>query len=199
MIRQDYLIRQIEQAAVVLARISGLLKDGEAELAGRDAGESVESLTGMKVSDLLLASPASLQAALMKDCPTALLPEKRALLAGLLDRMAESHDLAHEDQESVAEDGFPTACRLRALEMLLDNVLSGDDMAVTRHIITLRRLRQEIPDEEMPPPMLAALITFQERIGDPNVARTELNLLEQKAGDQQEARLFIEAARRRLG
>ncbi len=67
MIRRDYILRQLEQFAAMLARITGLARNEQWHEASALAGGELQKLTGVEPTALLQLSEAALLARLIEN------------------------------------------------------------------------------------------------------------------------------------
>src|SRR5580698_240335 len=84
MIRRDYILRQLEQFAAMLARITGLARNEQWQEASAATGGELQRLTGVEPQALLRLSESALLARLIESEPAFAVESKIFMLATLL-------------------------------------------------------------------------------------------------------------------
>lgn len=84
MIRRDYILRQIEQFAAILAKIIGLTKKAEWQEASTATAQEFQRLAGMDGDEVVRLSETELLARLMQGEPIHVVENKAFMLATLL-------------------------------------------------------------------------------------------------------------------
>lgn len=156
MIRQDYIIRLIEEFAEALARIRALMKDrklGEAAVLTED---EFKRISGIDSQALLKLSETELLARLIQSEPLHAVREKMFFLTTLL---KETGDIA------AAEGRFDEsrACYLKGLHLLLDSLARGDAFEQPEFVPKVDLFVDALG--ELPVPTSALLMEHYERTG----------------------------------
>ena len=189
MIRNDYILRMIEECAIVLRRIRKRIEDRELPEAGEDLDQAFRDLVGSGPDVVSRLSETELLAKLTLDGPTSIVREKALILVALLQSAGEVHAAAGRDAES-------QACWLKALDLLLTLQLQDTEFEVPEFVPKIDLLRDELSDAELPLQTLAALWRYYERLGAFARAEDALsNLLEAEPGNEAlrvEAKAFYE-------
>ena len=189
MVRKDYILRMIEELAVVLRRVRKRIEDREFPEAGEDLDQAFRDLVGSGPDAVSRLSETELLARLTMEGPTSIVREKALILVALLQSAGEVHAAAGREAES-------RACWLKALDLLLTLQLQDTEFEIPEFVPKIDLLRDELLDAELPLQTLAALWRYYERLGAFARAEDALsNLLEaEPANDalRSEAKAFYE-------
>jgi tetratricopeptide (TPR) repeat protein len=123
MIRRDYLLRQIEEFAVVLAKLMGLAKAGKWEDALGTVDSQLKALAGAEATELLRMSDTELVARLAEGNTTYEIQERISMAARLFKENGDFFRAQGKIEES-------HACYLKGLHLLLDAI--ADDPTAPR-------------------------------------------------------------------
>jgi hypothetical protein len=158
MIRRDYILRMIEEAAQALARIISF-KNGRR---WREAAEVIDQqfarLVGLDAQAVSRLSETELLARVIEGEPTQAVREKTLILTALL---KEAGDLAAVQDQ--AQEGL--ACYLKALHLLLDVLGRGEPFECPEFVPRVEALTAALSDEPLPVGTHALLMQHYERIG----------------------------------
>jgi tetratricopeptide (TPR) repeat protein len=114
-IRRDYLLRQLEQFAVVLAKLAGLGKAGKWDEASSVTGSQFRAVAGAGADELLKMSDTDLIARMAEGDTTYGVQEKISMLARLF---KERGDILRAQGKIEESD----ACYLKGLHLVLDAI-----------------------------------------------------------------------------
>jgi len=156
MIRNDYIVRMIEEFAEALRRIRALKNEqrhGEASLLTE---EELKRITGIDSQALLKLSETELIAHLIESDAAHGVREKMFFVTTLL---KEAGDLAAA--EGRIDDS--RACYLKGLHLLLDSLARGDDFEQPEFVPKVDLFVNTL--EEIPPQTCALLMQHYERTG----------------------------------
>ena len=168
--RRDYILRMVETFANALARIVGQIEARQFPQASARIEQAFNELIGSGAETVAQLSETELIARLTLDGPTHLVRDKTFILIALLREAAQLH--AGEFQLESA-----TACRVKALNILLMVQMQDVDLQMPQFVPTIDMLRDELGDEPLPLRTLAALWRHYERIGAYARAEDELYAL----------------------
>jgi hypothetical protein len=158
MIRQDYILRMIEEFMQVLSRIASLKRGQlwrEADGALDAEFQRLVSAGGAAVSHM---SETELLAKLIKGEPTLVVHHKALLLATLL---KEAGDLA-QAQNRLAES---RTCNLKGLNLLLETLAREEALDLPDFVPKVEFFAQALQDSPLPLDTQARLMQHYERIG----------------------------------
>lgn len=189
MLRRDYILRIVEKAAQMLARIREQTDAGEYAEAGENLDSVFVQLMGSGAEQICRLSDTELLARITTEGPTQAVPEKIRLLVALLQQAGLLH--AAEDRENEAQ-----TCWLKALNLLLTLQMEDIDSELSQFIPTVDLLRDQLRDADLPLSTLAALWRHYEHIGAYARAEDTLFLLLEAQPDNpdllSEAKAFYE-------
>lgn len=121
MIRRDYLLRQLEQFVVVMAKLAGLEKAGKWDEASSVAGSQFKALAGAEADELLAMSDTELIARMAEGDTIFGIQEKISMVARLFKENGEILRAQGRIEKS-------HACYLKGLHLLL-NAIADDPIA----------------------------------------------------------------------
>ena len=159
MIRQDYILRMIEEFVRMLARIRSLKKGQRwAETSG-DLDAGFKQLIGDGAPAVARLSETELLARIMQDGPTHLVRDKTLMLVTLL---KEAGDVA--TAEDRVEEG--RECYLKALHLLLDTLGRGEVFEFPEFVPDVAMLTEALQGTPLPVRTHAMLMQHYERTGE---------------------------------
>lgn len=154
MIREDYLLRLIEQFARAVAQISGFRKAGQYPQALEAIQRAYGQLLGVDAKLVRLLSEPDLIGFLKTGGEPD--PSKCAIAAELLCEEAEVHELQGKPEESRLR-------RRKALHLLLTAFLQEGEMAFPDLRERIERLGTKVGDEKRTPEIRAMLEQYREK------------------------------------
>jgi hypothetical protein len=158
MLRRDYILRIIQEAAELLARIQSLKKEQRWKDAGASLDGQLETLVGANVQTVARLSKTELLARVIRGESTVAVKEKTIFVSALL---KEAGDIAvgeNRDEEA-------RACYLKGLELLLDVLREGDTYEFPEFMPKVEMFVCVLADTPLPLPTEAALMQHYERTG----------------------------------
>ena len=158
MIRRDYLLRQIEDFVVVLAKMTGLAKDAQWQEASAIAGAEFKALAGADATELLRMSDTELLARLIEGEPTFNVENKIFMLATLF--KARGDLLVRQGQP---DEGRPYY--LKGLHLLLDALGRSETPRRPDFAPTVETFVIALGDAPLPLDTSAMLMRHYEQIG----------------------------------
>jgi hypothetical protein len=159
MIRRDYLLRQIEQFAAMLAKIAGLTKNEQWQEASAMTAGEFQQLTGMDAGEVVRMSETELLARLIQGEPTRFVENKAFMLATLLKA---NGDLAAG--QGRREEG--RQYYLKGLHLLLDTFGRGEIAERPDFVPAVESFLTGLRDSPLPVTTSAALLCYYERKGE---------------------------------
>jgi hypothetical protein len=158
MLRRDYILRMIQEAAELLARIQSLKKEQRWGDAGTSLDAELETLVGANAQTVARLSKTELLARVIRGESTLAVKEKTIFVSALL---REAGDVAVG--ENRLEEG--RACYLKGLELLLDVLREGDTYEFPEFMPKVEMFVSALSDAPLPLPTEAALMQHYERTG----------------------------------
>jgi hypothetical protein len=158
MIRQDYILRMVEDFAAALARIRALQQEGKAGEAQVLTDEEFRRFTGLDSEALLKLSETELLAKLIQGEPLHAVREKMFFLTTLLKETGDSAAAEGREAES-------RACYLKGLHLLLDSLARGDGFERPEFVPKVELFAAALADSELPVATNAMLMEHYERTG----------------------------------
>src|SRR5947207_374440 len=119
MLRRDYVLRMIQEAAELLSRIQSLKKEKRWDDAQRNLEAKLETLVGANVQTVANLSQTELLARVIRGESTLAVKEKTIFVSALL---KEAGDIAIGQNR----DAEARSCYLKGLDLLLDVLREGD-------------------------------------------------------------------------
>ena len=150
MIRQDYLLRLIEELAQRLGRIRRKMDAEEFPEADDELDEAFQKMIGTGAEAVSRLSETELLAKLTLDGPTQMVKEKTLILIALLQQAGELHTAAGRDAEGLS-------CWLKALNLLLAVERQDFDFKMPEFVPKIDLLRDELPETALPLQTLAEI------------------------------------------
>jgi hypothetical protein len=169
MFRRDYILRQIEEFASVVAQIIGFAKNRQWDQASSEITRSTQQLTGSGMPELLQLSETELLARLIQNEPDVAVESKTFMTATLL--KAQGDLLAGQDRP---EEG--RAYYLKGLHLLLETFGRSQPVVRPDFVPTIEIFLAALADRPLPTATNAMLMQHYERLGD--FARAEDALFE---------------------
>jgi tetratricopeptide (TPR) repeat protein len=159
MIRRDYIIRMIEEAARLLRRLSEMRHEQKWERAGSTLDEAFEKLIGTTLGGTLHLTETELMGRIIEGEATMAVRDKTLLLAALL---TEAGDLR------TAENRMDEARRhyVQALNLLLRITLTEAEFVWPDFVPKIDILLSALGQHRLPIATLAALMQHYERLGE---------------------------------
>ena len=159
MIRRDYILRQVEQFAAMLARITGLARNEQWQEASVMTTGELRRLTGVEWRALLQLSEAALLARLIEGEPAFAVESKIFMVATLL--KSEGDTLAGQGRVEESREFY-----LKGLHVLLGTF--GQTQAAERpdFVPTVDAFLSALRDAPLPSVTNALLMQHYERIGE---------------------------------
>ncbi len=185
MIRRDYILRMIEEFFRALSRIAALTRAKQFDLASAAIDEEFQKLLGKGADEIRRLSDTELTARLMEGEPTQAVRDKCLVLATLLKEAGALHAAQNRPAES-------QACHLKALNLLLGVLLSGETTELPDFVPKVEELMACLADSVLPAATNAALMHHYERIGEYAKAEDRLfAMIEAEPGNSALARWGI--------
>lgn len=169
MIRRDYILRQLEQFAAMLAKITGLARNEQWQEASTMTAAELQRLTGVEVRALLQLSESALLARLIESETTLTVESKIFMVATLL--KTEGDTLAGQDRTSESREFY-----LKGLHLLLGTFGQTDATARPDFVPTVETFLSALRDAPLPTETNGMLMQHYERLGE--FARAEDALFE---------------------
>src|SRR5215469_7944153 len=169
MIRRDYILRQLEQFAAMLAKITGLARNEQWQEASALTGGELQQLTGVEPQAVLGLSESALLARFIESGPAVVVESKIFMLVTLL--KAQGDTLAGQDRLDEARKFY-----LKGLHVLLETFGRVEPSERPDFVPTVEAFGIALHDAPLPVTMNAMLMRHYEQIGD--YARAEDALFE---------------------
>jgi len=169
MIRQDYILRIIEQFAQALARIKHLKQNREFPEAVKALEDASQTFFGLDAASVSALSEGQLMARLISGESTHLIREKALMLVTLLNEAAELHIGQNQIEQG-------RACHLKALNLLLEVMLRYPETELPDFVPSIQGLANQLEGCALPVRTNAALMQHFEQIG--SFAKAEDQLFE---------------------
>lgn len=158
MLKDDYILRLIEQFIQTLHKVLGLLKDQEFEAALTLIDQALERAVGLGLDTFTTLSRKDLLAILEHGGPNSTNKAKYSGIAALLNYAGTINTHLQEPDKSYL-------CYLRALELLLDSLLEDTDESLPSYAPTLTELLTVLAPYTLPTETSLLLLRYYERIG----------------------------------
>jgi tetratricopeptide (TPR) repeat protein len=170
MIQRDYVLRAIEEAVQVLARLAFLRKE-QPEAAEALLETKFQELLGLGAEQIAILPESDLLARIVTGGPTQLARIKCFFLVALL----KDTGMLYEAQQRFDQS---RVCYLKALNLLLDvRLRGGDDIELLSFVPKVEDLQIALADTELPLFTRAALMQHYERAGDFARAEDQLHAM----------------------
>ena len=169
MIRRDYILRQLEQFAAMLAKIAGLARNEQWQDASKLTGGELQQLTGVEPQAVLGLSESALLAHFIESGPTVVVESKIFMLVTLL--KAQGDTLAGQGRHDESH-----AFYLKGLHVLLETFGRVKPSERPDFVPTVEAFRTALYDVPLPVTTNVMLMRHYEQIGD--FARAEDSLFE---------------------
>jgi len=158
MLRRDYILAMIQQAAEALARIDRFKKDRQCGIARQNVDAELEKLVGVNARTVSQLSETELLARVIRGESTLAVKEKTLFVSALL---KEAGDVAV--QEDKLEEG--RGCYLKGLQLLLDALSEPDVREFPEFTPEVEMFALALADEPLPLRTAGALMQHYERTG----------------------------------
>jgi len=158
MLRRDYLLAMIQQAAEALARIDRLKKDCRWQNAGEAVDKELEQLVGVNAVTVSQLSQTELLARVIRGESTLAVKEKTLFVSALL---KQAGDIAVGEDK--LEDG--RACYLKGLQLLLDALSEPDVREFPEFTPQVEMFTLALADAPLPFQTAGSLMLHYERTG----------------------------------
>jgi hypothetical protein len=177
MLRRDYILRMIQEAAELLSRIQSLKKEKRWAEAGVDLNAPLETLVGADAPTVVTLSETELLARVIRGESTLAVKEKTAFVSALL---KEAGDIATaQNREDEARSYY-----LKGLGLLLDVLRESDTYEFPEFMPHVEVFVSALADVALPLPAQAALMQHYERTGQFGKAEDSLfSMLEAQPGN----------------
>jgi hypothetical protein len=169
MIRRDFILRQLEQFAAMLARIAGLAKNEQWQEAAAATGGELQRLTGVEPQALLGLSESALLARLIESEPAFAVETKIFMLATLLKTQGDLS--AGQDRLDESREFY-----LKGLHLLLGTFRGVESSERPDFVPTVEAFRAVLREAPLPVTTSALLMQHYERNGE--LAKAEDALFE---------------------
>jgi hypothetical protein len=169
MIRRDFILRQLEQFAAMLAKIAGLAKNEQWQEASAATGGELQRLAGVDVQALLRLSETALLARLIESEPALAVESKIFMLATLLKTQGDV--LAGQGRADESRKFY-----LKGLHLLFETFGQIDASERPDFVPTIEAFLTALREAPLPVTTNAMLMHHYERIGE--FARAEDALFE---------------------
>ena len=158
MIRRDYILRQLEQFAAMLAKITGLARDGHWQEASVMTAKEFEKLTGVEMRALLQLSESALLARLIESEPAIAVESKIFMLATLL--KTEGDLLAGQGRVDESREFY-----LKGLHLLLETFGQTHNAIRPDFVPTVEIFLSGLREARLPAITNGMLMQHYERLG----------------------------------
>src|SRR6266700_2521954 len=158
MLRRDYILRMIQQAAEMLARIQSLKKERRWADAQGDLDAELQNLVGANLETVASLSQTELLARVIRGESTLAVKEKTFVLSALL---KEAGDIAAAQDRD--EEG--RSCYLKGLHLLLDALSESDTFEFPEFFPRVEMFVSALADAPLPLQTQAGLMQHYERTG----------------------------------
>jgi hypothetical protein len=158
MLRRDYLLRMIQQAAEALARIDRLKRDRRWENAGEAVDAELEQLVGVDARTVSQLSQTELLARVIRGESTLAVKEKTLFVSALL---KQAGDVAVEQDK--VEEG--RACYIKGLQLLLDALSEPDVREFPEFTPRVELFTIALSEAPLPMQTAGSLMQHYERTG----------------------------------
>jgi hypothetical protein len=169
MIRRDYILRQLEQFAAMLAKITGLARNEQWKEASTLTGGELQQLTGVEPQAVLGLSESALLARFIESGPAVVVESKIFMLVTLL--KVQGDTLAGQGRHDESH-----AFYLKGLHVLLETFGRVEPSERPDFVPTVEAFRTALHDAPLPVTTNAMLMRHYEQIGE--FARAEDALFE---------------------
>ena len=159
MIRQDYLLRMIQDFFAMLSRLSALKREQQWEAAAGTLDEELKRLAGDGAQSLAGLSETELLARLIQGEPTQVVQQKVLMLATLFSEAGEIAAAEHRSDES-------RAFYLKGLRLLLDTLAQEEILECPAFVPKAEAFVRALSDQPLPLAIQARLMQHYERTGD---------------------------------
>lgn len=158
MLRRDYILRMIQEAAELLSRIQSLKKEQRWSEAGLDLNARLATLVGADAQTVVKLSNTELLARVIQGESTLAVKEKTIFVSALL---KEAGDIAAvQDREAEAR-----SCYLKGLDLLLDVLREGDTHEFPEFMPRVEMFMSALASTQIPLSTQALLMQHYERTG----------------------------------
>ena len=159
MIRRDYILRQVEQFAAMIAKIMGLARNEQWQEASVVTAGELQRLAGVDPRALLQLSETALLAHLIESEPALTVESKIFMVATLL--KTEGDTLAGQGRMEESREFY-----LKGLHLLLGTFGQTQGVARPDFVPTVEVFRAALQDSPLPLATNALLMGHYERTGD---------------------------------
>ncbi len=175
MIRQDYIIRMVEQFAELLATVIRLSKEGKHAESQKEIRQAAEEVVGLDLAAVCAMSDNALIVRLIKGVPIQEAREKCFMLVALLNEAATDFSRQVDDENT-------TRCRVKALNLSLAIRNFIDEAAIPLFAPRVEDLLMQLSEDALPPQTLVGLMQYFELMGE--LGRAEDYLFELIKGSE---------------
>jgi hypothetical protein len=158
MLRRDYILRMVQEAAALLSRIRSLKKDERWSEAGVDVNAKLETLVDANVQTVVNLSTTELLARVIRDESTLAVKEKTVFVSALLKEAGDIATAQNRDEEG-------RGCYLKGLDLLLDVLREGDTYEFPEFMPRVEMFVCALAETALPLSTQAALMQHYERTG----------------------------------
>lgn len=169
MIRRDYILRQLEQFAAMLAKIAGLARNEQWKEASTLTGGELQQLTGVEPQAVLGLSESALLARFIESGPSVVVESKIFMLVTLL--KVQGDTLAGQGRHGESREFY-----LKGLHVLFETFGRIEPSERPDFVPTVEAFQTTLRDAPLPVTTNAMLMRHYERIGE--FARAEDALFE---------------------
>jgi len=143
MVRRDYILRIIQEAAQLISRIRALKKEQRWSEAEGSLDTEVKSLVGVNVQTVAKLSQTELLALVIRGESTLAVKEKALILSALLNEAGDIATAQNRDEES-------RSCYLKGLHLLLDALKEGDVFEFPEFVPRVEIFLSALKDSPLP-------------------------------------------------
>lgn len=158
MLRRDYILRMIQQAAEMIARIQSLKKERRWTDAQGNVDAELQTLVGADLETIAGLSQTELLARVIRGESSLAVKEKTFVLSALLKEAGDIAAARDRDEES-------RTCYLKGLHLLLDALSEGDTFEFPEFFPRVEMFVSALADAPLPLQTQAGLMQHYERTG----------------------------------
>jgi len=158
MLRRDYILRMIQQAAEMIARIQSLKKERRWTDAQGNLDAELQTLVGANLETIASLSQTELLALVIRGESTLAVKEKTFVISALLKEAGDIAVAQNRDEES-------RTCYLKGLHLLLDALSEGDVFEFPEFVPRVEMFVSALADGPLPLQTQAGLMQHYERTG----------------------------------
>jgi hypothetical protein len=191
MLRRDYILRMVQEAAELLSRIRSLKNEERWSEARVDVNAKLQTLVDANVQTVVKLSKTELLARVIRDESTLAVKEKTVFVSALLKEAGDIATAEHHAEEA-------RSCYLKGLDLLLDVLREGDTYEFPEFMPRVEMFVCALADTVLPLSTQPTLMQHYERTGQFGKAEDCLFSILESGPDNMEALDFGIAFLKRL-